>query len=162
MMRREEGMLTPKPKGNSESARNCARLKAALNETAELWTRPLTREEYYRRNFMWVRCRSMQAKWFDMGGAWFDRGDEALKKLLGRELVDWQFKYVRGNWGDATLFFSQFREVALEHTVAKMIKLAEKASSEYRRNFYVIDCPGQEEYAYYATERKGVVSQTRE
>lgn len=150
--------LASSPTGNlSVSERQCAQLGATLNRTADLFSRQLSREEYYSRNFMWVRCRSMETKWFDMGGAWFGRDGKDLEaRFWGRPMIEYQFNYVKGNWGDATLFFTTVTEMSLLEALAKMKALAEVASERYKRNLYIIDCRGQEHDPYFATERRGV------
>ncbi|KAM4055667.1 hypothetical protein HRG_008479 [Hirsutella rhossiliensis] len=149
----------PGADGNSSTrARRCAQLGATLNKTAELFTRQLTREEYYARNFMWIRCRSMGTKWFDMGGAWFGRDGKDLEaRFWGIPMAEWRFNYVKGNWGDATLFFNEYLELSFDNVMKRIRDLTDVASERYKRNLYIIDCPGQRRDPYFATERKGVI-----
>lgn len=127
----------------------------------ELFEKPITRDEYERRNWMWVRCRTHHEAMFDMGGTWFGHAGQPLKQLLGREcpFIGWRFKYVNGlGWGDAMAQFHGWGDdCRLRDILVLMRNFALRSSAASKRDFYMWDCPGFEDDAHYGTEREGKV-----
>lgn len=143
---------------NMTAAEAAAWVKAA---EYQLFEKPITRNEYDRRNWMWVRCRCHHEAHFDMGGTWFGHRGEALRKILKRQcpLTSWKFKYVNGlGWGDAMVNFHWWGDdCRLRDVVNIMRNLALRGGRKARRDFYMWDCPTFEDDAHYGTEREGMI-----
>ena len=109
----------PQAQGNTMDG-SCPALIAARDKAAQLFTKRLTRGEYEKRNFMWMRCRFEQDKsYFDVGGSWPGPQGEHLKDFLTENtapgypvgpLLKFAFQHVNadekgeGGWGDAYLW----------------------------------------------------------
>lgn len=143
---------------NMTTTEAAAWLKAA---EYQLFEKPISRNEYDRRNWMWVRCRCHHEAKFDLGGIWFGHRGEALRKTIKREcpLTTWKFKYVNGlGWGDAMVSFHWWGDdCRLRDVVNLMRNLALRGGRKYRRDFYMWDCPTFEDDKHYGTERAGMI-----
>lgn len=150
----------------STSKGECERAEVIRNETAQLFSRQLTKDEYYQRNFMWMRCRGTRSPFFDLGGSWFGHNGEDLKRMIDGPMPIrvWQFKYVNAvrpgisndGWGDAELFVNPWYPVKLDEAVSVIREFGRKEAAKYRRSFYIIDCPGFEMDPSWATERSTI------
>ncbi|KJZ79408.1 hypothetical protein HIM_00877 [Hirsutella minnesotensis 3608] len=140
-----------------ESPGTCEQYVAMRDKAAGLFERTLTREEYYARDFMWIRCRSKQSKFFDVGGSWPGQDGLDFKAFLNKmTIINWSHRYLNGKWGDAVIFFNMFDEISLENMMVEILSFARAASDRSGRNLYLIDCP-LPDYPYWATERDGSI-----
>ncbi|KAK7417042.1 hypothetical protein QQX98_004803 [Neonectria punicea] len=138
-----------------------------INITQEWFSRPLNASEYYTRNWMWLRCRTTASLQFDAGGNWVnDYGRRFLKAMHNARgaagpkcgPINWQFDYVNGqDWGDAHIGFDWFFMSCDQVTAIKAImEAARLVRSETRRQLYLYNCPGFDQYPWSFVEwRKG-------
>ncbi|KAK7431399.1 hypothetical protein QQZ08_002170 [Neonectria magnoliae] len=138
-----------------------------INITQEWFSRPLNASEYYTRNWMWLRCRTTASLQFDAGGNWVnDYGRRFLKAMRNARgaagpkcgPINWQFDYVNGqDWGDAHIGFDWFFMSCDQVTAIKAImEAARLVRSETRRQLYLYNCPGFDQYPWSFVEwRKG-------
>ncbi|KAK4088260.1 hypothetical protein Purlil1_7453 [Purpureocillium lilacinum] len=167
----------PQAQGNTMDG-SCPALIAARDKAAQLFTKRLTRGEYEKRNFMWMRCRFEQDKsYFDVGGSWPGPQGEHLKDFLTENtapgypvgpLLKFAFQHVNadekgeGGWGDAYLWVMLpwlyaaveskfgFRPMPLLRVVEPIVQFGQSVAEQENRTFYVIDCPtGRPEGKYF-------------
>ncbi|PHH85925.1 hypothetical protein CDD83_10986 [Cordyceps sp. RAO-2017] len=151
--RRQQPDFQDESLGAGTSAFDCQKLEEQRNKTMELFRRPLTREEYESRNFMWVRCRMKYGKAFDLGGLWFGPNGKWLREAVEpRILVEWHFRYYRGDWGDADLSFNTHLELNLVQTLEAFMRVASVRNQVNHRNLYLLNCPKMEHHEYYGWE----------
>lgn len=125
----------------------------------ELFEKPLSRDEYIQRNWMWLRCRSHHSPKFDVGGTWPGHMGENVEKLVKQKcnVLKFRFKYVNGlDWGDAVMDMFPLARCTLRETVWILKDIAKRYEAKYHRNLYLWDCPYFEEERYYGTERDGL------
>lgn len=134
---------------------------ATRNLTELLFNRPLTFSEYKARNWMWLRCRTFTSNQFDVGGMWpGEFGSWFLGKLHETKCapINWQFEYVNGQtWGDAYVAFDWWSTGCDQiRAVKAAIKAAAKEATEMRRELYIYNCVGFNDYPWSFVEmRKG-------
>ncbi|KAH6989408.1 hypothetical protein BKA56DRAFT_710856 [Ilyonectria sp. MPI-CAGE-AT-0026] len=134
---------------------------ATRNLTELLFNRPLTYSEYTARNWMWLRCRTFTSNQFDVGGNWPGHfGSWFLGKLHETKCapINWQFEYVNGQrWGDAYVAFDWWSTGCDQiRAVKAAIKAAAKSATEMRRELYIYNCVGFNDYPWSFVEmRKG-------
>ena len=138
----------------------CRKLEALRNQTEELFLKSPNREEYYNRNWMWVRCRTAFHNEFDAGGSWFGPYAEDLRRRLEDShcvWYNWHFKYINSRgWGDAMFGFNWASpRCHQQDTVDIMRKVAKIAADRYQREFYIWDCPGAETDPNWDSESMG-------
>lgn len=144
--------------GYNETTAECDELAELRKQTADLFQRPLSREEYYERNWMWLRCRTETHNEFDAGGSWFGEDAEDFHNKV-RPLdcgpINWHFKYVNGQgWGDAMFGFDwSIPNCVLPFTVQILRDIAKVATDRYQRELYIWDCPGAHDDPHWGTER---------
>lgn len=158
----EPGFESASPTGfNTEPKiqEDCNAMEALRNKTADLFRRRISREEYYRRNWMWIRCRGKRVNRLDMGGSWFGPEGRDFKRYLENmncgSVLNWRFKYVNGEWGDATLRFNWLLSCGLKTTIAVASSLARVAGERYKREFYILNCPRASMDPNWASEFPG-------
>ncbi|KAH7163565.1 hypothetical protein B0J13DRAFT_518793 [Dactylonectria estremocensis] len=123
---------------------------APANFTDVWFGRPLTRIEYHKRNWMWLRCRTWQSLRFDVGGSWVDdHGRMWMEELESQKcgLIGWTFEYAnRQDWGDA---YTQFDWFAAGCDQVMAVRAAQRAAlkigSKTSRELYIYNCLGFED-----------------
>ncbi|KAF7542777.1 hypothetical protein G7Z17_g11285 [Cylindrodendrum hubeiense] len=133
--------------------------EATRNLTELLFNRPLTYTEYYARNWMWLRCRTVVSNQFDVGGGWVrDYGREMLAEArrVRCGLINWQFEYANGQrWGDAYMSFDWWTgECDQIQAVRAAIRAARRAAMEARRELYIYNCRGFDDYPWSFVEMR--------
>lgn len=132
---------------------------AKRNLTELLFNRPLTYSEYTARNWMWLRCRTFTSNQFDVGGNWPGHfGSWFLGKLHDTKCapINWQFEYVNGQrWGDAYVAFDWWSTGCDQiRAVKAAIRAAAKSATEMRRELYIYNCIGFNDYPWSFVEMR--------
>lgn len=124
----------------------------------DLFTRPLNRQEYLLRDWMWIRCNTWISAVFDVGGSWIGpEGRHFLRELQAKGCKPSHFTvdyYNGADWGDARIMF-WWGVAGCNQTAAVNVARRIVESGQYDRVLYVYDCRGHEANALFRTERKG-------
>ncbi|GAO15037.1 uncharacterized protein UV8b_00439 [Ustilaginoidea virens] len=116
-------------------------------ETDRLFGKPLTRDEYYERNWLWLRCRTSINPTFDAGGSWVGEWGVSVYEGLqnrGCGFLNWHFKYVnQRDWGDVMFGFDSNDECeakGLKGVSTKLLDMARETARKLDREFHVWNC----------------------
>jgi hypothetical protein len=131
-----------------------------LQKKQEIFGRPLNKKEYYKRNWMWIRCRNKSGFHYDVGGSWFGQNGTDYRDAVMTEacITDFKLTYVNGqDWGDATVKFSIIGTdyCHQDWPVLQAVELARKAGENYKRELYIWNCPNFENYPNFGHEWPG-------
>jgi hypothetical protein len=108
---------------------------------------PLTMDDYFLRDWFWIRCHSLLDIKLSVGGSWpGPHGKHLMRELEASHcglVVNWTFEYVNGqNWGDAVVRMMWFEpRCGVKEVVLASIKLAKMAGWQKEREFYIYSCP---------------------
>lgn len=156
----QEEPMGPSPAGQPQfsAAQNASELDRVSDIANGLFNRPLNYTEYYNRNWMWLRCRTRHSQIYDVGGGWVrDHGLRWLgimKKIPRCKPINWHLVYTNGlGWGDAEVQFDWFYPwCGVEQTVRAAMDAAKREGEETRRDFYVYNCEGFNEFPWSHSE----------
>lgn len=125
----------------------------------EHFSRPLDRDDYYKRNFNWVRCHSNLVLRFSVGGGWAGlHGRNVLRQLKSfpecADTMGWRFEYInKEGFGDAMMSWDTFwGRCNPMLAVYAMLEVAREAEPLTHRKLYVYGCPGFRELDDYVNE----------
>ncbi|KAH7171485.1 hypothetical protein EDB81DRAFT_778583, partial [Dactylonectria macrodidyma] len=136
------------------------------NITELYFNRPLTYAQYQARNWMWLRCRTWTLNRFDAGGSWVADGGAAWRKEASKTkcgVVNWDTQFVNEQgWGD---IYTSWDWMAIGcgqvKAVQAAVKAARKTANETRRELYIYNCRGFDDYPWSFVEmRRGAKEPT--
>ena len=108
---------------------------------------PLTMNDYFLRDWFWIRCHSQLDIRISVGGSWpGPHGKNWLRELnaIGcGPIVNWVFEYANGlKWGDAVVRMDWWISTCgIKEVIDTAVKLAKMAGAQKHREFYIYSCP---------------------